>query len=166
MKLRSPAAICHNDLARAKRCHSLAQYLSLAQRSAILTLSQNNEAQHSKRLNLLKSSIVAIATTLTLPPGCSVNPTPSCSTASRETPVPIALSATADQTMGIASDQILHRSPGDNPSILRRIGCWDQETGKCFEFPTHQILLSARTIADIDKDRWQVKSSFSSSRKA
>lgn len=43
---------------------------------------------------------------------------------------------------------------------LRRIGYRDFETGKCYEFLTNNFSLSAKTIADIYKQRWQVELFF------
>jgi putative transposase len=44
---------------------------------------------------------------------------------------------------------------------LRRIGYRDQETGKHYVFLTnHHFTLSPKTIADIDKARWQVELFF------
>jgi len=42
------------------------------------------------------------------------------------------------------------------PVQLRRIGYKDAETGKHYVFLTNNFKLSAKTIADIYKARWQV----------
>ena len=46
------------------------------------------------------------------------------------------------------------------PNRLRRIGYRDQETGKHYVFLTNNMKLSAKTIADIYKSRWQVELFF------
>lgn len=43
---------------------------------------------------------------------------------------------------------------------LRRIGYRDPETGRHYEFVTNNFELSAKTIADIYKERWQVELFF------
>ena len=43
---------------------------------------------------------------------------------------------------------------------LRRIGYRDPETGKHYVFLTNHFTLSAKTIADVYKDRWQVELFF------
>jgi len=42
------------------------------------------------------------------------------------------------------------------PIRLRRIGCRDAGTGKYYVFLSNNFTLSAKTIADIYKSRWQV----------
>ena len=46
------------------------------------------------------------------------------------------------------------------PAQLRRIGYKDAETGKHYIFLTNNFKLSAKTIADIYKARWQVELFF------
>ncbi len=46
------------------------------------------------------------------------------------------------------------------PEQLRRIGYKDAETGKHYIFLTNNFKLSAKTIADIYKARWQVELFF------
>ena len=46
------------------------------------------------------------------------------------------------------------------PIRLRRVGYRDSETGKHYVFLTNNFKLSARTIADIYKSRWQVELFF------
>ena len=43
---------------------------------------------------------------------------------------------------------------------LRRVGYRDPETGKFYEFLTNHFNLSAKTIADIYKERWQIETFF------
>ena len=43
---------------------------------------------------------------------------------------------------------------------LRRIGYRDQVTGQCYEFITNNFQLSAQTITEIYKERWQVELFF------
>ncbi|MEX2366433.1 MAG: transposase [Pseudohongiellaceae bacterium] len=43
---------------------------------------------------------------------------------------------------------------------LRRVGYRDAETGKHYVFLTNHFWLSAKTIADIYRDRWQVELFF------
>ena len=62
----------------------------------------------------------------------------------------------SDQTIQLNSAHAIKR--GAPP--LRRIGYRDPETGKFFEFLTNHFGLSARTIAAIYKDRWQVEMFF------
>ncbi|WP_256128283.1 IS4 family transposase [Desulfolutivibrio sulfoxidireducens] len=62
-----------------------------------------------------------------------------------------------DRTTGVTSDQTIQVADGEKALVLRRVGYRDQETGKRFEFLTNHMTLSARTIADIYKERWQVE---------
>lgn len=46
------------------------------------------------------------------------------------------------------------------PSVVRRIGYRDPQTGKFYQFLTNHFGCSAPTIAAIYKDRWQVELFF------
>lgn len=69
-----------------------------------------------------------------------------------------------DKNSGITSDQMIEFT-GANASTacpirLRRVGYRDAQTGKRYVFLTNQFKLSARTIAAIYKDRWQIELFF------
>jgi putative transposase len=65
---------------------------------------------------------------------------------------------------GITSDQTIEytalRKDGDKLKPIRRIGYRDPETGKHYIFISNQFSWSAKTIADIYKQRWQVELFF------
>lgn len=65
---------------------------------------------------------------------------------------------------GLSSDQIIRftglKSAKECPAQLRLIGYRDKETGKHYVFLTNNFKLSAKTIADIYKARWQVELFF------
>ena len=61
---------------------------------------------------------------------------------------------------GVTSDHIIEVSSRGKALRLRRIGYRDQETGKRYEFLTNHFRLSAKTIADIYKDRWKIELFF------
>ena len=65
---------------------------------------------------------------------------------------------------GISSDQTIEytalRKDGDKLKPIRRIGYRDPETGKRYIFISNQFSWSAKTIADIYKQRWQVELFF------
>ena len=65
---------------------------------------------------------------------------------------------------GLTSDQTIRFTGAVTakkcPSSLRRIGYKDAETGKHYIFLTNNFKLSAKTIADIYKSRWQVELFF------
>ena len=63
---------------------------------------------------------------------------------------------TSDQTIEFTGVRIAKRCP----ILLRRIGYRDAETGKRYVFLTNNFALSAKTIADIYKARWQVELFF------
>lgn len=63
---------------------------------------------------------------------------------------------TCDQTIKFSGAQTANKCPVQ----LRRIGYRDAVTGKYYVFLTNNFKLSARTIADIYKARWQVELFF------
>jgi len=69
-----------------------------------------------------------------------------------------------DKATGLTSDQTIRFVSKDKPYKcpipLRRIGYRDPETGKHYSFLTNNFDLSAKTIADIYKSRWQVELFF------
>lgn len=71
---------------------------------------------------------------------------------------------TIDKSKGLRSDQTISLT-GIKPKKLglpklRRIGYRDIETGKHYEFLTNNFSLSAQTITEIYKERWQVELFF------
>lgn len=71
-------------------------------------------------------------------------------------PVCPSQSVTSDQEIQFTGVQTAKRCP----IRLRRVGYRDPETGKHYGFITNQFTLSAKTIADIYKKRWQVELFF------
>ena len=69
-----------------------------------------------------------------------------------------------DKTTGVTSDQTIQFISKDKPYKcpipLRRIGYRDPKTGKHYSFLSNNFELSAKTIADIYKSRWQVELFF------
>ena len=64
---------------------------------------------------------------------------------------------------GLTSDQTIiltGTKAEDCPIPLRRVGYRDQETGQHYVFLTNIFHLSARTIADIYRQRWQIENFF------
>jgi putative transposase len=65
---------------------------------------------------------------------------------------------------GVTSDQTIEykamRKDGDKLKPIRRVGYRDRQTGKHYVFITNQFSWSAKTIADIYKQRWQVELFF------
>ena len=70
----------------------------------------------------------------------------------------------ANRSQGIMSDQIIEytsvRANQYQLKPVRRVGFLDAETGKHYVFITNQFDWSAKTIADIYKQRWQVELFF------
>lgn len=70
----------------------------------------------------------------------------------------------ADKTMGIKCDQTIvfsgFYSRKAYPEKLRRIKYHDMETGKALIFLTNNFTLSAQTIAQLYKSRWQIELFF------
>ena len=71
---------------------------------------------------------------------------------------------TANRAQGVTSDQTIvftsARGRKRCPHRLRRIGYRDPETGRHYVFLTTNFALSAKTVADIYKSRWQVELFF------
>ena len=69
-----------------------------------------------------------------------------------------------DHRNGLTSDQTIELT-GVKPQrigmpLLRRVGYRDPASGKHYEFLTNNFALSAKTIADIYKQRWQIELFF------
>jgi len=71
---------------------------------------------------------------------------------------------TVDKSKGLTSDQTITLTGIKPKNIgmpkLRRVGYKDPETGQQYEFLTNNFILSAQTIAEIYKERWQVELFF------
>lgn len=61
---------------------------------------------------------------------------------------------------GVTSDHVIRVVSQGNELKLRRIGYRDPETKKFYEFLTNHFDLSAKTIADIYKERWHIETFF------
>jgi len=69
----------------------------------------------------------------------------------------------ANKSRGILCDQTIWLTGlkgRECPFPLRRIRYKDAETGKVYVFVTNSFHLSARTVADIYKERWQIETFF------
>ena len=65
-----------------------------------------------------------------------------------------------NKKLGITSDQEIEIPRRGGALKLRRVGYRDPETGKHYVFLTNHFDLSAKTIADIYKERWQIEIFF------
>ncbi len=69
-----------------------------------------------------------------------------------------------DKSTGLTCDQTIQftgtQTAGKCPILLRRVGYRDADTGKHYVFLTNNFKLTAKTIADIYKARWQVELFF------
>jgi len=70
----------------------------------------------------------------------------------------------ANRSRGVTSDRTIEFTSAKGrkrcPHRLRRIGYRDSETGRRYVFLTTNFALSAKTVADIYKSRWQVELFF------
>jgi transposase len=73
-------------------------------------------------------------------------------------------STATDRTTGVIADQTItldgYYTSRDYPVHLRRVRFRDPKTGKTLVFLTNQTALSALTICDLYKSRWQVELFF------
>lgn len=65
-----------------------------------------------------------------------------------------------NKKQSLTSDQTITLNNGKYPRSLRRIGYRDPETKKHYVFLTNNFRLSAKTIADIYRQRWQIETFF------
>jgi hypothetical protein len=69
-----------------------------------------------------------------------------------------------DKAAGMLCDQVIlltgKHAPQKYPDTLRRIKYRDAETGKVYVFLTNSMSVSAQTIADLYKHRWQIELFF------
>ena len=70
----------------------------------------------------------------------------------------------ADTSGGVICDQTIMltgvKTSVDYPQALRRVKYHDAATGKIFNFLTNNFAISAQTVADLYKQRWQVELFF------
>jgi len=70
----------------------------------------------------------------------------------------------ADTSTGVICDQTIVltglKTSVDYPQALRRVKYHDAATGKIFNFLTNNFTISAQTVADLYKQRWQVELFF------
>ncbi|MEF2231553.1 MAG: IS4 family transposase [Pseudodesulfovibrio sp.] len=64
------------------------------------------------------------------------------------------------KSTGVTSDHVVVVSSQDKELRLRRVGYRDQKAGKFYEFLINHFDFSAKTIADIYKERWQIETFF------
>lgn len=67
---------------------------------------------------------------------------------------------TVNKKSGVTSDRIITVGSGEKTLRLRRVGYRDATTGKHYKFLTNNFRLSAKTIANIYKERWQIELFF------
>ncbi len=76
----------------------------------------------------------------------------------------VALERFPVQETGVLADEriafVLPEARKDYPEDLRLVTYADPETGKIYRFLTNHVLLSAKTIADIYRARWQIELFF------
>lgn len=65
-----------------------------------------------------------------------------------------------NKKQGVTSDQIIQVATRGHELKLRRVGYRDQATGKHYVFLTSHLRLSAKTVAEIYKEHWQVEIFF------
>ena len=61
---------------------------------------------------------------------------------------------------GIISDEIIQLANKEYPRWLRLVRFYDPKRDEIFEFPTNNLKLSGKMIADIYKARWQIEAFF------
>lgn len=61
---------------------------------------------------------------------------------------------------GVTSDHIIQVASRENPLLLRRIGYRDPDSGNRYAFLTNHCRLSAKTIAEVYRERWHIELFF------